>query len=171
MGHSAGFEDVLQRVELSALLAVVAQGTAVELQHLPAACLLMQAVDILGDDSLQFSLGLQLCQLVVGRVGLGIGTQELAAVKTEEFLRVLLVKGVAEDGLRWVVVLLMIQPVYAAEIRDSGFRADTGATEKDDVVGPIHHFLQFADLFLHCNNLPSHFHAPRGPKLTKEQSP
>ena len=138
---SAGLEDVLKRVELPALLTVVAQRAAVELQHLLAACLLMQAVDVLGDDSLQLPSGLQLRQLVVGCVGLGIGTQKLAAVKTEELLRILLIKSVTENGLRRIIILLMIQPVYTAKIRDPGLRADTGTAKKDDIIGPIHHFL------------------------------
>ena len=49
---------VLQPVKLPALLAIVAQDAPVQLQHLAAAGLLVQAVDVLGDDGLELALRL-----------------------------------------------------------------------------------------------------------------
>ena len=70
----------------------------------------------------------------MGRVGLGVQIEHLVAVKAEKFLRVSLVEAVAEDGLRRVIVLLAVEPVRAAEIRDAALRADPRAAEKDNVI-------------------------------------
>ena len=88
-------EDEVQPVELPARLAVVPVNAAVQLQNLPAAGGLMQPVDVLGDDGLQLSRRLQLRQLPVGGVGLGLRRQHLRPVEAEKFLRVAFVKAMA----------------------------------------------------------------------------
>ena len=67
-------------------------------------------------------------------VGLGVLENHLVAVKTVEFLGLLHEEGVAEYFLGRIVVLLVVQSVHTAEVRDSGFSADTGAAEEYDIV-------------------------------------
>ena len=56
----------LHAVERAAPDAVVAQNAAMELQHIFTARLLMEAVDVLGDNRAQLPLGLPFRQLAVG---------------------------------------------------------------------------------------------------------
>ena len=120
-----------------------------ELQHLMAAGLLVQAVDVLGDDGLELALPLPLGQLFVGGVGLGVQGQHLGPVEVVKFLHVALVKAVAEHGLRRVFEFLMVQAVHAAEVLDAGFRADPGPAEEDDVVALVHRLFQLQNGFSH----------------------
>ena len=69
--------------------------TAVEFQDLVAAGGLVQAVDVLGDDGLQLSLGLLFRQLSVGGIGSGIGGQHLGPVEAEKFFRLAFIEGMA----------------------------------------------------------------------------
>ena len=110
--------------------AVIAQHASVKLQNLPAPRHLMKAVDILGDNRSQLTRPLQLRQLQMGGVGLGVQAEHLAAVKAEELLRVRLVEAVAEDGFRWIVVLLVVEPVGAAEIRNAALGAYSAPPKK-----------------------------------------
>ena len=120
-----------------------------QLQHLPAARLLVQAVDVLGDDRLQPPLLLPLGQLPVGRVGLGIQRQHLGPVEVEKFLGVLFKKRMAQHGLRRIPELLVVQPVHTAEIGDARLRGYPGPAEKHDVVGAVQQFLQLTDALIH----------------------
>ena len=120
-----------------------------ELQHLPAAGLLVQAIDVLGDDGLELALPLPLGQLFVGGVGLGVQGQHLGPVEVVKFLHVALVKAVTEHGLRRVFEFLMVQAVHAAEVLDAGFRADPGPAEEDDVVALVHQLFQLHNGFSH----------------------
>lgn len=57
----------------------------------------------------------------------------------------------------WVAFVLLAfigskmvwEAVHRAEIRDTGFRADAGATEEHNVVACIHPFLEFCNLCIH----------------------
>ena len=55
----------------------------------------------------------------MGGVGLGPGEEQLFSVEVEEFLRVLLIKGVAQHDLRGIGKLLVIEAVHTAEIGDA----------------------------------------------------
>ncbi len=114
--------------------AVVAQGAAVQLEHMLAARGLVQAVDVLGDDGGELARGLEPGQPQVGRVGLCIFDDEFLAVKAVELLRLLLEKGVGEDGLGRVGVVLVVEAVHAAEVRDAALGGDARPAEKDDAV-------------------------------------
>ena len=59
-----------------------------KLQNFLASGLLMEAVDVLGNDSFEAPLLLPLGQFPVGRIGLRIQNQHLIAVKTIKFLRI-----------------------------------------------------------------------------------
>ena len=108
----------------------------------------MQPVDILRDHGAQLARRFQLRQLIVRGVGLGFGVEQFIPVKAEKFLRMLLIKRMTQHHLRRIVVLLMIQPVGAAEILDAAFGADAGPAEKHDTVAAVDHFLQGADILL-----------------------
>ena len=113
-----------------------------QFQYFFAAGFLMQAVDVLRDDCLQLAIGLKLRQFSVGDVGFRIKKNDLVTVK---FIKLRLVpdeKGIAEDSLRRVFVLLVIQPVDAAEIRYPAFCRHTGPAEENDVAAFIHPFSQ-----------------------------
>ena len=79
-----------------------------QLVHGLAARGLMQPVNVLGDHGLQLALLFQLCQTQVCGVGLGSLYNELIAVKPVELFRVPFPEGVAENGLRRVLVLLVV---------------------------------------------------------------
>ena len=132
-GHAGAFGDEIHIVELAAADAVVAQGAAVQLVHRFGTRRLVQPVDVLGDDGPEFPFPLELRQPQMGRVGLCPADDQLVPVKAVELLGVPLPEGMAEDGLGRVIVLLMVQPVHAAEIRDARLGADPGPAEKDDV--------------------------------------
>ena len=142
-------QDGVQPVKGPAPLAVVPQHTAVKLQHLPAAGLLVQAVDVLGNDGLQPSLLLPLGQLPVGGVGLCPGGQHLGPVKIVKLRLAAHIEAVAQDGFRRVLEFLVIQAVHAAEIRNPGFGGYPGSAEKDDAFRLCHPLPQGFDLLCH----------------------
>ena len=54
----------------------------------------------------------------------------------------------AQNGLRRIFILLIVQPIYASEIRDAALRGDAGTAEKDDVVALGDHFFQLQNCIL-----------------------
>ena len=100
----------------------------------PASGCLVEAVDILGDDSVQLAHFLQAGQHPVGRVGLGVGEEHLIVVEAVKLLGVFAVKAVAQNGFRRIIILLVVQPVHTAEIRNAALGGDAGAAKKDDVI-------------------------------------
>ena len=139
-GDTGAVCNGLHAVKGPAGLAVVPQHAAVELQHPAAPGLLVEAVDVLGDHRLQLPRRLPLRQLPVGGVGLGVQEEHFVPVEAEELLRVPLKEGVAQDGLRRVGVLLVVEPPGAPEVRNAGLRADAGAAEEDDAAALLHPF-------------------------------
>ena len=111
--------DVGHVVELAALLAVVAQGASVQLEDILAARRLMQPVDILRNDGLELSLALQLGKAQMRTVGLGAVHDELVPMEFIVFLRMRHEKRVAQDRLGRIVILLVIEAVHTAKIRDA----------------------------------------------------
>ena len=75
-------------------------------------------------------------------VGLGVKWQHLIPVETEESFRLLHKEGVRKNGFRRVIILLIIESVHAAEIRDAAFRGNAGTTEEDDSMGIGDHLLK-----------------------------
>ena len=67
-------------------------------------------------------------------IGFCIRKEHLVAVKTKEFSRITLIEGIAQYGLRRIVILLMIQSIHTAEIRNSAFSGYTGSAKKDYIV-------------------------------------
>ena len=102
--------------------------------------LLVQAVDVLGDDGAQLACRLQLGQLLVSGVGLGIQAEHLVPVEAVKFLRPGVEEGAAEDLLRGPGVLLVVQAVHTAEIRDAALGAHPRPAEKHNgpaLVNPL----------------------------------
>ena len=126
---------------------VIAKYRAVKLQDSLTSGGLMQSIDILCYYSTYFSGTFQLCQLFMGGVRLSFWEEHLIPVKTEKFFRMGTVKAVTQYGLRRIVVLLMVQTVHAAEIRNPTFGGDTGTAEKYNVIVGINDLLQFLNLF------------------------
>ena len=142
---------MVESVEFATFFAKISVDTAVKLINGAAARLLVEAVDVLGDDGAELSLVLPLGQLQMGGVGLRVGAEHLGVVEAEKLLRVGLVKGVAQNHLRGILPLLVVQPPGGAEIRDAGLRRDTRAAEKDDVVGPVNERFQLFYFICHEN--------------------
>ena len=94
-GYPLGVQDVIQIIESAAVLAVIAVHAAVELQHIAAAGGLVESVDVLGHHCPQLSLPLPLRQLIVGSVGLGVGSQKLGPIEPEKLFRVAFIEGMA----------------------------------------------------------------------------
>ena len=92
---------------------------AVQLEHILAPGRLMQPVDILRDDGLQLPLALQLGKAQVRAVGLGTVHDELVPMKFVVFLRMRHEKRVAQDRLGRIVILLVIEAVHTAKIRNA----------------------------------------------------
>ena len=134
-GHALRFEDIVQAVGLSALHAVVAQDAAVQLADVAAAGLLMEAVDVLGDDGGQLAPFLPAGQLFVSGVRFCVRAEHLFTVKTVELLRMVQEKMMAQNLLRRPGVMLVIQPVHAAEIRDSALGGHARPAKKHDMFG------------------------------------
>ena len=74
---------------------MVSEDGAVKLQNLFAPGLLMEAIDILGNDRTQLSLLLQLCKGFVRPVWLCMRKQHLVPVEAVKFLRLFHIKGMA----------------------------------------------------------------------------
>ena len=140
------FFHIISIIELPAAGAVIAEDRTVQLQNLFAAGFLVQAVDILRDDRLQLPRLLQLGQFPVSRVRLRVQGQHLILVETVEFFRFPHKKCMADDRLRRIVILHMIQTVLAPEIRNSALRRDARAAEKDDIIASVNNLLQFLNL-------------------------
>lgn len=105
---------------------------------------LVQPVNVLGDYRFQLARPLQLGQLAVGGVGLCIRTHQLVPVKLIELLRMGHKKAVAKHGLRRIVILLVVQAVHTAKIRDSRLRAHPRAAKKHDIVALLNPLLPIA---------------------------
>ena len=95
----------------------------------------MQAVDVLRDDRGQLALLLQLRELVMRAVGLGVQGDHALAVKVVELLRVGLKETMPEHLLGRVFEVLVVKSVFAAEIRDAAGGRHARAAEKDDAAG------------------------------------
>ena len=95
----------------------------------------------------------------MGGVGLGPGEEQLFSVEVEEFLRVLLIKGVAQHDLRGIGKLLVIEAVHTAEVGDARLGAHAGASKKHDVVAAVDPRLQLFQM----GHVPSSFSGGRPP--------
>ena len=87
-----------------------------------AARFLVQAVDVLRDNSAELACLFERSKLFVRLVRLVVEREHFFAIKAEEILRVLIEKRVAQDRLRRVVEFLVVQAVCTAEIRNAGLR-------------------------------------------------
>ena len=148
-GNAFSSQYILGRIAFMAFKTIIAVDAAVQLQNLFAAGHLVQAVNILGHNGHQLARGLQLRQLAVRRIGAGGQTKHFLPVKIKKLRRVTDKKTVAEDGLRGIGVLLMVQAVYGTKIRDSAFGGDAGPAEKNDTARIIYQLLQFIGLIGH----------------------
>ena len=113
-----------------------------------AARRLMQPVNVLRDHSGQLAVLLPLRQLFVSCVGFGGQNQHFIPVETVKLFRIPVEKGVGKDLFRRIIILLIVQPVRAAKVRDPALRGDAGTAEKDDPAAGIDQLLK---LFI-CHN-------------------
>ncbi len=105
-----------------------------QLEHVFASGSLVQTVDVLRDDGGQLARPLQLRQLAVRRVGLCVQSEHFVLIKTVKFLRLRHKERMTEDGLRRIIIFLIVQTVDTAEVRDSAFRRHARTAEKDNPV-------------------------------------
>ena len=125
-----------------------------QLQHIFAACQLVQPINVLGDDGSQLALLFQLGQPQMRGVGPGTGHDQLFAVKIIKFFGFFLKKGMAQNFLRRVFVLLVIQPVHAAKIRNAAFGRNACSAEKHDIAAFLDQLFQLLLFIFHGGFLP-----------------
>ena len=104
-----------------------------QFHNFPATRLLVQTIDVLGDDSFKFAHFFKICQGSVGRIWLRIFKDHFIPVKTIKFLRILYKKAMAENRLRRKIIFLVIQSVYTAKIWNMALCGDAGASKKYDI--------------------------------------
>ena len=118
-------QHLLERIGSAAADTVVAQHAAVQLVHPLAARLLVQSVDILGNDRRQLTLCFQLCQRIVRSIRLCLRIHHPVKIILKKLLGVPLKKAVAEHRFGRIGVglclLAAIQPILAAKIGHAGF--------------------------------------------------
>ena len=124
-----------------------------ELVDVDAARRLVEPIDVLGHHGLELARLLQLRQLQMGSIGLGVGKEHLVVVEAVELLRILLEEGVAQNGLRGILVLLVVQAVHAAEIRDAALGGHARPAEKDDILTLVDPFLELFQFLIHTKPL------------------
>ena len=93
-----------------------------QLEDIFAACLLVQAVDVLRDDGAELARLFERGKLFMRLVRLIVEREHFFTVEAEKILRILIEKCVAQNRLRRVLKFLMVQAVRAAEIRNAGLR-------------------------------------------------
>ena len=152
-GDADALRDLLGGIEGAAIHADIAPNAAVQFEHGMRARLLVQSVNILGDDGGKPALPLPLRQLIVGGVGLRIQAEHLFAVEFKKLFRMPVEKGAREDVFGRVFVLLAVQPVLRAEIGDAAFGADPRPAEKYHLFGRLHDLAQAGNAFLSCIHL------------------
>lgn len=106
--YALAVEHVFGIEEFMAALAEIAVHAAVQFEDVFAAGLLMEAVDILRDDSFQLAGLFQFGQFPMGGVGLRIQAEHLVAVKPVKLFRLADVKRMAQDRFRRVLIFLII---------------------------------------------------------------
>ena len=122
-----------------------------QLHHLTASRLLMQAVDILRDHRLQLSGLLQLCELPMRRVRLRVQRQHLILIEAVKLLRLPHKEGVTDNRLRRILILHMIKAILAPEVRNPAFGRNTRPSEENNIIASIYDLLQLSDLVhIHC---------------------
>ena len=126
-------QDVVRIVEFSARLAVIAQRRAVQLKNIPAARLLVQAVDVLRHDRAQLALALPAGERLVRGVRLHIRRKQLFPVEPVKIVGMRIEKVVAQDGFRRIIELLVIKSVHTPEIRDAGLGRHARTAEEDNI--------------------------------------
>ena len=73
--------------EFMAFLTVITMYAAMQFKNIPAAGCLMQAINILGNDSLQPAFPFPLSQFLVGGIRFGVEAEHLIMIETIEFVR------------------------------------------------------------------------------------
>ena len=132
-----GFLNKADGVKLTAARTIIAQGRAVQLVHHLAARRLVQTVDVLRYNGTALALAFPLGQLEVSRIRLCIKSQHFRPIEAIKLLSFAQKERVAENGLRRVVVFLVVQPVHRAEIRDAALGRYARTAEKDNVVAAV----------------------------------
>ena len=135
-GDACRLVDLLGIKEFMAVLAEIAVDTAVQFQDVFTTAFLMETVDILSNDGFQLARLFQFSQLFVGHIRLGRKgrVQDFVPVEPVKFIGVLFIKRVGQHRFRRIFVMLVIQPVFTAEIRDAAFCGNAGTTEKYNIV-------------------------------------
>ncbi len=147
MRHTGTVIHFIGRIRLSAHRAIAAQYAAVKLQHLFAACRLMQPIYILSDDRAQLSLLLKLGKLEMRGIGLYVIDNELFPVKSVILLGITGKERVAEYRFGRILPFWLYRP---STLRKSGIplSVDTPAPPKNTTLSLSSiHFL--AALFYH----------------------
>ena len=109
----------------------------------------MQTVDVLRYNGTTLALAFPLGQLEVSRVRLCIERQHFRTIEAVKLLGFAQEERMAENGLRRVFVLLVVQTVHRAEIRNAALGRYARTAEKDDIVAAVDPLSQFSNLLIH----------------------
>ena len=138
--------DIALRVLFAAAVAIIAERGAVYFIDSPAPCFLMQTVNILRDNTVEFSLFFHFRKLYMGPVGKTMPCVHLLAVKLKENLGFMIQAHTAEQVFRLIAVkphvMLIIQAVLAPEIRDPALSRYSCAAKKRDVLRVLNDLVQ-----------------------------
>ena len=115
---------------------------AVKLENTLAAGFLVQPVDVLRHNAVQLPGLLQLRQLVVCGIGLGLEGKHLVPVEAVEIIGVAHEIRVAEHGLRRNVVFLVVEPVRRAEVGYAALGGNACSPEKHDALRDVDDLLK-----------------------------
>ena len=108
----------------------------------------MQAIDILSHHSLELARLLQICQVDMSSIGLGIRIEQVLLVKVKKLQRIALKHRVRNQLLccKMPSQLDAINSIRTAKVRNIGLRRNTRPTEKNDTLTLVYQFLQPCNL-------------------------
>ena len=116
-----------------ALHAEIAVDGSVELDDVTTSRLLVETVDVLRHDGLEFPLLFELGKIKVARIRFLVQKEHPFAIKAIELFRIPHEEVMGDDLFGIVTIFLVVETILAAEVRDSRLRGDAGTTEKDNV--------------------------------------
>ena len=101
----------------------------------------MQTVNVLGDNSRQFSCLFKKGKLFVGNVWLCVKYQHFVTVKVVKILCFREEKVVAYNLLRWEFVPHIVQSVNRAKVGNTAFGAYSRTAEKYNIIAVVNNLL------------------------------
>ena len=99
----------------------------------------MKSVYILCDYGFELALFLKLRKLDMGDIGLYAVKQYFLPVKPVELLGIPHKEGMADDLLRRIIILLVVETVYASEVGYAAFGGHARSAKEYNVAAAFYH--------------------------------